>query len=304
MQVDMSEEYKQFSKETYGSIYQEIKHGLSEAGNLPVLVVSGEMHREPLGQETLNTFIPDEYEEPALAGSYSHISAIQAAADLVGKENVVISIEADDAILKREIDAVETIAGHRSNGDIGRMDPESARLFDNYTMFHAIEYANTEGFRIVASDPNRENWNGPERFSGEIESLGKLALDTSDNRPKIVVHLGGSSHFATLQGNRYMEDKAGYEGMTSDEAISPFEGIYGKSIFINSEQPISDMYNRSDADYSRNPKNALQIDPPGRMDRSDLEDMGSRIKEASVQMRESLSIPERSNSSDLEFKLD
>ena len=37
--------------------------------------------------------------------------------------------------------------------------------------------------------------------------------------------------------------------------------------------------------YMRNPKNAIQLDPPGKMDQSDLIDIGVRIKGASDELQ-------------------
>ena len=231
----------------------------------------------------MDFFIPAKYEEPALSAAYTHIAAIQSAVDLVGKENVVVSFEFDEPLIEKSLDVVYEIQLLREEGNLDSIYSHAARLFNAFPTFHAMEFAKSQGLEIVGSDPGRGadfSSDSQERRDAEIVALGKLALQTEDT-PKVVVHVGGSAHLVTLQGYPYNIDTSLFADKTQEDAVSPFEGIYGSQIFINSDQPVTDVYNRSALAYMRNPDNAMQLDPPGKMDTSDLTDIGSRVQDAS-----------------------
>ena len=264
-----------------------MRDGLSKSGDLPMLVVSGEMHRDIPEQGVLDFFIPAEYEEPALAAAYSHIAAIQSAIDLVGKENVVVSFEFNDPLIDKSLGVVDDIQELRRQGALGNTDNEAGWMFNTFPSFHAMEFAKNQGLDIVGSDPGRgEDFSSDSqaRRDDEVVALGKLALKTEDT-PKIVVHVGGEAHFVTLQGHPYDADTSNYKDATQEDVISPFEGIYGSQMFINSDQPVVEIMSGDGVAYMRNPKNAIQLDPPGKMDQSDLIDIGVRIKGASDELQ-------------------
>lgn len=271
-----------------------MRDGLSESVDLPMLVVSGEMHHDLPEQGFLDSFIPAGYEEPALAAAYSHIAAIQSAINLVGKENVVVSFEFNEPLLERSLSVVDEIQELRGQGNLGNVNSEAGRIFNAFPAFHAMEFAKSQGLDIVGSDPGRGkdfSSDSQVRRDAEVDALGKLVLKVADT-PKIVVHVGGEAHFVTLQGHPYNLDTSVYKDVTQENVISPFEGIYGSQIFINSDQPVIEAFGRDSAAYMRNPENAMQLDPPGKMDQNDLIDIGTRIQEAANSLRSEMSVPE------------
>lgn len=283
----ISDAYKEFAKDSYSTINAAMRDGLSKSGDLPMLVVSGEMHRDLPEQGFLDFFIPAKHEEPALAAAYSHIAAIQSAIDVAGKENVVVSFELNDTLLEKSLGVVDQIQELRQQGELGNVNSEAGWMYNTFPYFHAMEFAKSQGLVIVGSDPGRGkdfSSDSQERRDAEVDALGKLALQTADI-PRVVVHVGGEAHFITLQGHPYNFDTSVYENKTHSDAVSPFEGIYGSQIFINSDQPVIDVIGRDIVAYIRNPENAIQLDPPGKMDASDINDISMRIQEFSTALK-------------------
>ena len=284
----MSDAYEEFAKETYATTRSEIGTAVEGGGGLPVLVVSGNEHIDSGLERKLNYFTRDANEEPAMAGAYTHIAAIQASSDLVGAENVVVSFEFDQDKLDRRIEMVQRAINDDS---VTLEDVLKEEGLEGRPVYYAMEYALREGHTLVASDPwhDAPSPTDPKRFDGEIEALGKQALRTED-RPDVVVHIGGSSHFGTLQGHDLRAVLNNGENMVRVDDLNPFTGIYGNTVFFNSYQAgagdgIESGFNQG-AIYARKDENAVQIDPPGQMDASDLENIAERVQAASAEMAE------------------
>ncbi len=295
----MSEAYEQFAKDTYVKVYHDMKDALGASGDLPILVVSGEMHNDPMlgdhidiivSEETddflkeyediydldISVLIPDSMENPALASAYTHMSNIQAASDLVGKDNVVVSVELNNKTLEQVISFIE----------------KGSTFTTPIPALETISFALKNGYEIVASDPlNGKGDKGDkyqqERYDEEILAIGRHALRIEDT-PKIVVHIGGTNHIGTLQGYDRFDLAENGEELLRDPEIDPFNGSYGKVLFYNTAQTttysiLEGLFDDT-IDYAQNPKNATQIDPPGAMDESDRRNIADRIEEASAEM--------------------
>ena len=251
------------------SLQGDISQALKSSGNLPVFVMSGEVHEDTETENTLNDYLPDQYENPALAAAYTHISAIHAAGELVGKENVIVSIELD----QDELDQAIEIANRELNGQV---------LVEARPMYEAVRFAVEQGYELVASDPlrDRKNPDRQDRFDAEIETIGKHALRTEDT-PKVIIHIGGAYHIGSLQGYRADELKSDGETLTKNPERNPFEGIFGQTLFYNTAQDTSSMFILEVLDdgnnYYRNSANASQIDPPGRMTEIDSRNIANQV---------------------------
>lgn len=263
----MSETYENFARDTYATVNQEVISAVEQADGMPVLVFSGEQHSDSIEN---NFLTPAAFEEPAMAIAYTHVSAIRAAVDAVGAENVVVSFEFD----QQKLDARQGLIRGTVEDDLApeRMLEAGGRL--DHPIYAALYYAMENDLEIVASDPlHREvDPNDPRRYEAEIEALSQYAL-REENTPKVVVHFGGSAHIANLQGVTPEEFSEGVETTTQDiDDVPPFEGIYGASAFFNSYQqaPLEPGFLIPEiVDYGMDPRNATQIDPPGYMDEED-----------------------------------
>lgn len=284
----MSEAYEIFAAEIYTMARQEIQEAVSSSEGLPVLVVSGYEHIDRGLERTLNYFTTDAEEEPAMASAYTHIAAIQASADLVGGDDIIVSFEFD----QDKLDArVEMVLGAINDPETSLEEVLLEAGLEDRPIYYAMEYALEQGYEIIASDPwhDSPSTTDPKRFSGEIEVLSNQASRLED-RPEIVVHLGGSSHFGTLQGHDIDDLKREGGDMLRSNAISPFLDVYGETLFFNNYQPgpgdrLTRFANRP-AEYARNPENATQIHAPGQMDELDRTLISERIVEVSDSFRE------------------
>lgn len=276
--------YDQFAQDTYEQVHGAIDQALKNSGGLPVFVMSGEVHEDTEMDNTFNEYLPDQYENPALAAAYTHISAIHAAGELVGKENMVVSIELDQDTLDQEIHIAELeLSGHR--------------IMQQTPMYEAIRFAVEQGYEVVPSDPlhNTENPYAQERFEAEIEEIGKHALRT-DNPPQVIVHIGGAYHIGSLQGYSISELKSDGETLTKNPERNPFEGIFGQTIFYSTSHTSPSMFVSEVMDdgayYYQNRDNAIQIDPPGRMTEIDGLNIANQVLGHPVDTR---SLVERMN---------
>ena len=282
----MSEAYADFATQIYSSMQQEIAEAAAHSGDLPILVVSGYEHIDGRLEKTLNYFTTDAEEEPAMASAYTHIAAMQASADLVGSQNVLVSFEFDQDKLDSRVDMVLRAI---NNPSLSLENVLEEAGLEERPVYYAMEYALEQGYEVVASDPwhDSPSTTDPKRFSGEIDALSSQAT-RYDNRPEIVVHIGGSSHFGTLQGHNIEDLKSEGGELNRMQAINPFEQIYGQTLFFNNFQPgpgdaLFRFANRA-AEYARNPENAIQVHAPGQMDEADKDLISERISEASSQL--------------------
>lgn len=272
--------YKEFAEHTYSTARDSIKEALAAADGLPILIVSTEEHEDTMGESVINTFLSDENEEPAFAAAYTHISAIQAAADLVGKENVIVSLEVHPDYVKN------TLLSHAE-------DVTEEGKYYMLPIFEAVRYAQKEGFEIVGSDPHDPDGPTPkgvtsqDRYDSEVEAIGKLALRVED-KPKIVIHIGGAAHVGTLQG--YTEDEISSDGdeLLRDPQKDPFQGIYGQTVYLNTfHHELRNVTSAIDYAipnrylYAMNPYNVIQVDSPGALSEKDMQNVTEYIQSAS-----------------------
>lgn len=301
----MSEEYKQFARETYEKVYNEMKKSLELSGDTPLLVMSGEHHFDSYKEKNYyNAIAPDSWQEPAAAAAYTHIAMIQAAIDLVGKENVVVSVEmdaflekffeADRAYFNSEMEKFQNGASLDSLSQENRTKMEQGAARAQY-------FAKNTGVEIVGTDLENRNPDEQLRKDAEIEAIGKIALRTQ-NTPKIVLHIGGADHIPSLQGHKQKEIEEDASALTKDPDKNPFLGIFGDTLFFNSGRAawFGDGGQRSAADgYYTNPDNAVQIDAPGAMDESDIREIEQRIQDAAREMRNQNPAPGREQTNEV-----
>ena len=288
----MSEAYQNFAKEVFGQMKDQIGGALNAAQDMPVLVVNGYEHVDGGLENALDFFTSAQNERPALGAAYPMIASIQASADLAGKENVLVSFEFDQKTLQERAAMVQQTIDdpHLSLEDMLEQEGWEGR-----PIYYAMEFALKNGYEITGSDPRWGDVNDvdfppydPRRLNAEIDALSAQATRT-ENPPAIVVHAAGPAHFGTLQGYD-IGSVSMRAGLTKDESLNPFEGIYAEAIFFNSFQQGSDENLLGNSDrrvtYARNEDNAVQIELPGALDASDIENMTQRIKLASEELKD------------------
>ena len=137
----MSETYDQYARDVYATVFKNMKSALHDAGKKSVLTVSGESHDDTfLEAWIINPFTPDDKEKPALAAAYAHVSAMTAAEKLVGKNNVIVSIEAMPERIK---EVLEKFRNGFKPEEIG-LDRGLPTI---YALYHAYEKGFLEGFK-------------------------------------------------------------------------------------------------------------------------------------------------------------
>lgn len=290
----MSETYENFARDTYSTLNNEIVEAVEQADGMPVIIFSATEHSDSDIEKFLNILTPASQEEPAMASAYTHIAAIESAVRAVGAENVVVSFEFNDRLLN---DRQSYIQPAVERDDLSPSRQMEHRGLEENPVYVALYHAMDSGLETVASDPLRDAHNivDPRRFEAEIESLESLALRTED-KPKIVVHIGGSAHIVTWQGYTMDEDRPAYINETIPQKDpQPFEGIYGSTVYFNSfQEPLIELVTPTAVEYARDPAYANQIDPPGYMDENDkdFETVISRIQATAIEQHGEAASPE------------
>lgn len=295
--------YEAFARDTYAATRDHISTALKDSlPDLPVLVIVGESHLDTAQEKTANAYTADFMEEPALASAFTEISALEAAARLVGKENVVLSLEF------RPDKFAEKVTAIRENGGV----PPASHA--HMPMMHTLAYAINNGFQIVPTDSgNHLHETDPEaRDQMMIDSLSAIAA--VEDKPKIVVHIGGSQHISNMLGFTN-QDILDAEGKVSveDAKTEPFAGFYGYILAYNTTQDTpqtraerglnpnygllsgktyadtrdSDGAQRviSESRFYENPENAIQVNAPGAMDSHVQRNLGEMVRDAAIQYK-------------------
>ena len=177
--------YQDFALRTYTDVRANIKTALDGAvADLPVLVIIGESHLDTQQERDANLYTADYMEEPALASAFTEIAALEAAARIVGKENVVLSIESFPEKFPEKIEAI------RENGGV----PPAP--YDQMPIWHTLAYAVNNGFEIVPTDTgNHYHETAPDlRDEMMIDAVASVSASAEDS-PQIVVHVGGESAY-------------------------------------------------------------------------------------------------------------
>ncbi len=274
--VLLSENYEKFAQETYETVYNAVQQSLATAKNAPILMVSGEGHYDFLSEIITNMWTDDAEETPAHAAAYTHISAIRAAADLVGRENVVVSFEQDPK-------SIENILSNLNRDRVPDffLEPQASQL--------AFIYAYKNGFNIVGTDAGYRG--AIERADGNVEeiimdpqryAMEHAAISAQAGNARIVVHIGGAAHIKTLQGYPPDSDFSDPDNVPTP-VDNPFDSVYGCVVYFNNDDEFKKE--TEDTSFYRNPENAIQIDAPGKMDSRDRKDVGKRIDDAAATMR-------------------
>ncbi len=266
---NMSEEYGDyptFAGDTYRAARTQIGLALTQSPDLPVFVGSFETHNDDRWVQAEHALTSDLEESPAIAAAVTHIAALQAAVDLVGKENVVLDVELNDKLLN----------DFKKSPSVS--DPATQ------TMWHVVKYALDHGIKINASDilnGSPKALIDQDRFDAELTSVQLQALRTRD-APRIVVHVGGAAHMGNFQGFQLSELQSDGSSLDRTQRVSPLEGIYGVQIFLHTPSTrAGELRQNPWGDYADNPANAAQIDSPGRMSETDRTQLGEYVLAAS-----------------------
>ncbi len=306
----MSETYENFARDTYATVDQQVASALTQANGMPVIILSASEHGDGGLENILNVLMHASAEEPAMASAYTHIAAIESAVRAVGAENVIVSFEFD----QEKLDARQGLLKPAIENE--ELSPEQQMSYvelQDHPVYVALYHATESGIETVASDPlhNIDNYKAQRRFDAEIETLEQHALRT-ENPPQIVVHIGGSSHIPMWQGHKIHEITDGNvnkdKDMSADKEVGgevnkdkiseeplPFEGVYGKVVFLNSyQEPAFEPLTHNTMIYARDPDNAIQIDPPGKMDKTDMdyETIIQRVQAAAADQAVTMPDPE------------
>ncbi len=276
----MSETYDQYARDVYATVFKNMKSALHDAGKKSVLTVSGESHDDTfLEAWIINPFTPDDKEKPALAAAYAHVSAMTAAEKLVGKNNVIDSIEAMPERIKEVLEKFR-------NG----FKPEEIGLDRGLPTIYALYHAYEKGFKIVGTDSGSKKVRkmvedegifadknvdkevgSEERMGAERNEIGKLG-----SKAKIVVHIGGAAHIPSLYGHKMSEDFTKADSPEATPHSNPMLKHYGRVVFFNSAEKENDLA----ATFYTSTRNAIQFSAPGKMSAYDSVYINEQVKAA------------------------
>ncbi|MDH5723660.1 MAG: hypothetical protein OEY94_10115 [Alphaproteobacteria bacterium] len=266
----MSEAYEKFARDTYNKVYDTINQSLKKVDGLPILVVSASDLLDYQKEVAWDYFTSDEHEEPALAGAYTHIAAIQAAVDLVGKDNVIVHFIGDQ---------------EQMNSNYKRIDRREREGRDaTYPIDETIKFINQKGYKIQVDSEASPNSISDIDSDRLVNNYGKLA-NVVPAAPKIVVSIVPSVVLSFLQGYT-QEDMIGNKGaeLSRNAEKNPFEGVYKDSVFFNTARYTRVRFAEPETtwkSYAIKSENAFQVDAPGQMDKTDMNKISERIMNAS-----------------------
>lgn len=205
----MADRLQGWVDEVYSRVNADVTAVLANGTNETDLIIIGEQHAD------------DSYlsrTDPAIAASYVHISALEAARHQIGSDKVVLSVELPENVLPQVISEIQASGGVPS------------RLAD-WPSIHVIDYALRHGIGIQASDPLGMDPNAtPEaRENAMIESVASLA--TRDNAPGLVVHITGATHLSGL-----MEVSETSRDPITERAGSRLEAAFGDVSYYNASR--------------------------------------------------------------------
>ncbi|SEN59309.1 hypothetical protein [Nitrosomonas marina] len=273
---------REYAQKTYDVIYGEMLNRKPTSDGQNTLVIIGEEHVDPFEFKDM---------EPARQALYAHISALSAAKNIVGSDNVILSVEMDEETLKHAIRGIsQGIPNH----------------LQDRPMAHTIKYALDNNIRMVASDtlglhPSFQEYDN----SSELRNYAqhKNIIETAqENSEAYIVHIGGMLHLSNLQGYSNEEVIAANGQLSYDPEKSPFKDHYAHQFFINashlSDYEINSAESRREKEsnpfsefhallaefnYASNKDNALQINPPYYAEHRRGEDIVSYIEDAAKQ---------------------
>lgn len=262
--------YKKFATDTYNKIYDDIKKALKRSGDESILAVSGENHKELFLDQIFNKAMPNSFANPSYAAITTHISIIQAATNLVGKEDVLLSVE----LTKTKFDSLKEnfTAGRKNDSD-----------YYCRSMNDAVYFALENGIKISADDHLEHlKFNDPKRYKREIDVLRNHA--SADDAPKIISHLCGAFHIGTLHGFSLRNLKTNGHIEKPKHAFDPFKDIYRKTLYYNTLQEtptikMAVLYDKG-IKYAMRPSSATQFHPPGALSNKEKSRIPLYIEEA------------------------
>ncbi|MGN7438071.1 MAG: hypothetical protein ACTHOO_05435 [Alcanivorax sp.] len=283
--------YQAFALSTYTTVRNALSEGLKESTDgLPILVVIGEQHMDSQPELDANEYTPDDQEEPAVAAAFTEIGALEAAARLVGKENMALSIEIPPDRLPYYVGRIRD-----NDGVIPDSDME-------HPFMHTLAYAINNNIEIIPTDPGLEYVIENEELREQMQRDAIAAIGVGDDAPRVVVHVGGHYHLSNFAGfsNQEIRDTLGQ--VTRDERESPFDGVYNDVLFFNTARD-TDEFIRSmgvhlnataigEAYYSENPANAIQIDAPGAMSEDVQHNIGEMVRQAAADYNTNMRAPQ------------
>tara|TARA_R110002095_G_scaffold91656_1_gene80033 strand:- start:1894 stop:2823 length:930 start_codon:yes stop_codon:yes gene_type:complete len=273
------EKYKEFAEQTYETVSDSMRAAVlrSAQSDLPVLIMVGEHHLDIKQEREANKHTPDNMQNPASAAAFTEIATLEAAARLVGRDHMAFSMELPSDTLAR---LVSEIKDH--NGTV----PQNRQ---HLPFMHTIAYAVNNNIAINPSDPGIDyrKTDPEQREQMQRDSVAALACDDDI---RLVVHVGGVNHISNFSGYTNEEVQNAQGHLTRSEARDPFNGIYSETVFFNASHYSRDFLNDmkipknaasySETVYSTNPRNAVQINAPGSIDRDTRAQIGEMVREA------------------------
>lgn len=274
-----------YAQETYNQIYSEmLDHKPTNNGD-PTLILIAEEHIDHPVFEGM---------EPAQQAIYAEISALGAAKNILGSENVILSVEMPEGDLQH----VRQI--------ISEGIPESAQSIPSS---HTIKFALDNGIDVVASDPlggspQHQKYDNSSELR-DYAQRKELIETANDNKGAYVVHIGGAMHLSNFQGYKNEEVINANGELSHNPQNTPLRNHYAHQIFINASHlhPIEhgvfesqakkisdDPFNEfralvSEFNYVTNKENAIQINPPAYAESIDPHNIVSFV-EAAIRQKE------------------
>ena len=283
--------YQDFALHAYTTVRQNLSSALlNEEDGLPILVVVGEQHSDIQPELDANEYTPDARQEPALAAAFTEIGALEAAARLVGKDNMALSIELPPHRLSFYVDRIKDGGGVLNDFD------------RDFPFMHTLAFAVNNNIEIIPTDPGLEHRSDNEELREQMQRDAVSAIAASEDGPRVVVHVGGFHHLSNFAGYTNEEIRQTRGLVTKDDADSPFDGVYGDVLFFNTTRDTPE-YLRSmsghlspatigEANYSQNPENATQIDAPGAMCDEVQRNIGEMVRQAAADYSTNMRVPQ------------
>lgn len=273
--------YQDFALETYTTVRQNLSSALlNEQDGLPVLVFIGEQHLDSQPELDANEYTPEARQEPALAAAFTEIAALEAAARLVGKNDIALSIELPPHRLSYYVDRIKEGGGIPDDFD------------RDFPFMHTLAFAVNNNIEVIPTDPGLEHRHSNEEMREQMQRDAVSAIAASEGSPRVVVHVGGFHHLSNFAGYTNEEIRQSEGMVTKDQADSPFDGVYGDILFYNTTRnapeflrSMSNHLSRTtvgESNYAENPENAIQIDAPGAMCDEVQRNIGEMVRQAAA----------------------
>lgn len=198
--------------------------------------------------------------------AYSHIAGLAAAVELVGAENVQLSMELPPNIFERIGQHIELRVDKTFNLNDPTVGSPMTRAL-GYALGQEIDVHRTDTDRPWWLFPDPNQYLHPFRTDGEIVSINQIPHENPNT--KIVFHVGGAHHLFTLAGYQTHDRLNDYSIIDELPRGEPFGSAYGKVLMFNNSEQNCENETTINCDFAAAHANAIQIRNPGEMDADD-----------------------------------